>query len=56
MYFEDHRYRKDELNHLASLSPSYIVKQSILFGQGNAKWKQCKNNAKQSGIRYDKQN
>ncbi len=26
-------YRKAILNHLVSLSPSYIVKQSILFGE-----------------------
>jgi len=38
------------------MSPSYIVKQFILFGWGNAKWKLCKNDAKQSGVRYDKQN
>jgi len=49
-------YRKDRLNHLISLSPSYIVKWSILFGQENAKFKLCKSDAKQSGVRYNKQN
>ncbi len=34
-------YRKDRLNHLVSLSLSYIVKRSILFGQGNIKCKLC---------------
>jgi len=34
----------------------HIVKRSILFGQGNAKHKQCKSNDKRSGIRCEKQN
>jgi len=34
----------------------HIVKRSILFGRGNAKQKLCKIKAKQSGVRYNKQN
>ncbi len=44
-------YRKDKLNHLVSLSMSYIVKRYILFGRGNEKWKLCKSDAKWSGFR-----
>jgi len=50
------RYRKDRVHHSVFLSTSYIVKRSILFGRGNAKWKLCKSNTKQSGVRYNKQN
>jgi hypothetical protein len=49
-------YCKDRLNHSVFLSLSHIVKWSIFFGQGNAKFKLCKSNAKQSGISYNKQN
>jgi len=48
-----HKYR---LNHPVSLSLSYDLKRSILFGPGNAKCKLCKSDAKQSGVRYNKQN
>jgi len=54
--YTNNKYHKDRLNQFVSLSSSFIVKGSILFGQGDAKCKLCKSHAKWSGVRYNKQN
>ncbi len=49
-------YRKAILNHLLSLFPSYVVKQSILFGKEMPNVSCVKSDAKPSGVKYNKQN
>jgi len=46
------RYCKDRLNHLVSLSSSFIVKRSILIGRGEVKCKLCKSDAKRNSYRH----